>query len=202
MKVLTLSQQNVQSLSLQLLEKVEKDHFDIDVLIGIATGGIYVSRPIFHKLQSKGWQGSYIETKLSRTSTKTKKTIGIHRVLTLLPYALSDLLRIAEVKLFERFKSNNYNDQKEQSVDFTTQHLKQIHHAKTILLIDDAMDTGSTIQALQNAIHKINPAATIKSAVLTVTHKTPYLEPDYTLYKNVLLRCPWSMDYKGEDKIA
>ena len=202
MKVLTLSRDALTDLSQKLLSLIQKDNIEIDMIIGIATGGIYVSQPIYEQLQQQGWSGTYTEIKLSRPSTQKKESLGIKRFLTKLPYFLSNLLRVLEIKFLEKFKAKAYDITKEKCIHFSEKQSKEIQDAKTLLLIDDAIDTGTTILALKNVIQEINPEITVKTAVLTVTHKHPYLEPDYTLYKDVLLRCPWAMDYKGEDKIG
>jgi len=201
-KVLTLSSDALTDLSQQLLTIIQKENIEIDMIIGIATGGIYVSQPIYTQLQKEGWEGAYTEIKLSRPSTQKKESLGIKIILTKLPYFLSNILRVLEVKFLEKFKSKVYDENKEKHIHFSEKQIKDIQGAKTLLLIDDAIDTGTTMLALKNVIQAINPEIIVKTAVLTVTHKHPYLEPDYTLYKDVLLRCPWAMDYKGEDKIG
>ena len=201
MKTLTLSRKSLTDLSHQLLSIIHQDSTTIDMIIGIATGGIYVSQPIYEELQKQQWEGTYTEVKLSRSSTEKKESLGVESILTKLPYPLLNLLRTIEVKYFETFKSNDYDDTIEERVRFNDTQINDIKQSKTLLLIDDAIDTGSTIMALKNVIQKINPTITVKVAVLTVTHNKPYIEPDYTLYKKVLLRCPWAMDYKGKDKI-
>ena len=202
MKVLTLSRDTLTDLSKQLLTLIQKDNIDIDMMIGIATGGIYVSQPIYEQLQKEQWEGDYAEIKLSRPSTQKKESLGIKRVLTKLPYFLSNILRILEVKFLEKFKVKVYDKNKEKYIHFSEKQIKEIQGVETLLLIDDAIDTGTTMLALKNVIQELNPEIIVKTAVLTVTHKHPYLAPDYTLYKDVLLRCPWAMDYKGEDKIG
>ena len=202
MKVITVSKNKLNELSQQLLSIVQKDKLKVDMLVGIATGGIYVSQPFFAQLQKEHWEGKYSEIKLSRLSTEKKESLGVKKLLTKLPYALSNILRIVEVKYFEIRKSKQYDKNIEKRVRFSEIQIKKIKQSQTLLLIDDAIDTGATVRALKNVIQKINPKITIKIAVLTVTHKHPYIEPDYTLYRDVLLRCPWAMDYKGEDKIG
>lgn len=107
-----------------------------------------------------------------------------------------------EVTLFEKMKSNTYNPNKESKVTLTKELQDKIKNAKSILIVDDSIDTGATVLAIQNVIKSLNPHIIIKVAVLTVTHKKPYIEPEYTNYTRTLLRCPWAEDYKGEDKIG
>lgn len=202
MKVLTISQNELKNLSHTLLSMITKDQFTIDMVIGIATGGIYISSPIKEQLAKEKWHGKYYEIKLSRQSTETKKILKLKGILTKLPYFILNFLRKLEVFMFENFKAKEYNSSKENKVDLSDGLINDIKNSHSILLVDDAIDTGSTILAIKNVIKRINPNVTIKTAVLTVTHKKPYIEPDYTLFKRVLLRCPWAEDYKGNDKIG
>ena len=201
MKVLTLSRRTLTEYSHQLLSSVQNDDFKMDMVIGVATGGIYISKPIYAQLQTEQWQGKYHEVKLSRPSTHKKEALGVKKILTKLPYFLSNILRVLEVKYFEVSKSQHYDANIEKRVRFSDAVTQDIKKSSSLLLVDDAIDTGSTLLALKNVIQSLNPNIEIKLAVLTVTHHKPYIAPDYTLYKNVLLRCPWAMDYKGEDKI-
>ena len=202
MKVETISRDMLIELSYELLDKVQEDKFTPNILIGIATGGVYISRPMHEKLKEKTWQGSYYEIKLQRNSTKKKKTLRLKSLFKYLPYSLLNLLRKLEILLLEKFKTHTYNQNKEQEVQFSKVLIKDIQKSKNILLIDDAIDSGTTLLAIKNVILKINPNISIKTAVLTVTHKKPYIEADYRLFDRVLLRCPWAEDYKGEDKIV
>ena len=69
-----------------------------------------------------------------------------------------------------------------------------------ILIVDDAVDSGSTMAAVRKAINAIaNPSAVIKIAAITVTTPAPFIEPDFfLLYRYVLCRFPWSLDSKSE----
>ena len=201
MKVITLSQKELRDEAFALCNTIWKDNFTPDIILGIATGGIYISRPMKECFEEKGWHGFYAEIKLSRHTTKIKKSMNIKSILQKLPYNILNLLRMLEVTLFEKMKSNTYNPNKESKVTLTKELQDHIKNAKSILLVDDAIDTGTTLLAIKNVIESLNPHITIKVSVLTVTHKKPYIEPEYTNYTRTLLRCPWAEDYKGEDKI-
>lgn len=202
MKVITLSQKELRSEAFALCNAIRKDNFTPAIILGIATGGIYISQPIKEYFEEKAWHGFYAEIKLSRHTTKIKKSINIKSILQRLPYSILNLLRMLEVTLFEKMKSNTYNPNKESRVILTKELQDNIKNAKSILLVDDAIDTGTTLLAIKNVIKSLNPHIIIKVAVLTVTHKKPYIVPDYTNHKRILLRCPWAEDYKGEDKIG
>lgn len=202
MKVITLSQYALKNEALSLCTKIQTDEFTPDIILGIATGGIYISQPIKECFEAMKWHGLYAEIKLSRQTTKIKKKINIKSILQKLPYPILNLLRILEVTLFEKTKLKQYNPNKESRVDVPQNLQEKIKNATSLLLIDDAIDTGTTVLAIKNVIESLNPRIHIKVAVLTVTHNHPYIEPDYTNYRRTLLRCPWAEDYKGDDKIG
>ncbi len=201
MTVKTLSRRDLELHSQQLLKNIQKDHIPSNIIIGIATGGVYISRTIKDNLVQQNWNGKYYEIKLSRKSTETKKKLKIKMFLTKLPYFILNQLRKLEVFIFENFKAEKYDSSKEDRVVLSDALIKDIKNSNSILLVDDAIDTGSTILAIKNIVKRINPSIDVKVTVLTVTHKKPYIEPDYTLYRRVLIRCPWAEDYKGGDKI-
>ena len=69
---------------------------------------------------------------------------------------------------------------------------------KNILIVDDAIDTGKTMFIVKNNLKQKFPEAKIEIAVLAWTIDSSIVKPDYYLYKNTLLRFPWSNDYKQQ----
>lgn len=201
MKVKTLFRNDLETFSKELGDKILENNANLDVIIGIATGGIYVSRPIQEKFLNKDWNGKYYEVKLSRQSTDIKKKLKVGKILRLLPYFILNLLRNIEVFIMEKKKSKSYDNSKENKIEFSKELESTLKTSKSVLLIDDAIDTGSTILAIKNVIKEINAHIDVKVAVLTVTHEHPFIEPDFMIFGRVILRCPWAEDYKGEDRI-
>ena len=70
---------------------------------------------------------------------------------------------------------------------------------KKILIIDDAIDTGKTMFIVENSLRKLLPNTQIKTAVISWTIENSIVKPDYYLFKNCLVRFPWSKDYKHKD---
>lgn len=201
MKVITTSYNLLQKLSIQTAENIIQNDFVPDIIIGIATGGVYVSRPVRDTLIEHGWKGHYFEVRLSRSSTEKKKKFNIGMLLKMMPYFILNILRNLEVTAFELTKPKIFDSRKENKVVFPPELERDIFLAKSVLLIDDAIDTGNTVLAMKNVIQRLNANVDVKVAVLTVTHKRPFIEPDFTLYRRVLLRCPWAEDYKGDDHV-
>jgi hypothetical protein len=66
-----------------------------------------------------------------------------------------------------------------------------------VLLIDDAIDTGATIQQARLQLLEQFPGITLRVAVITVTTPHPICDADFCLYHNrTLCRFPWSNDYR------
>jgi hypoxanthine phosphoribosyltransferase len=193
---MTLSPKALQEDAYRLAEDVRTSNPKIDLIIGIATGGAYVGRHIHKHFTMYGWQGTYREISLSRASTQTKERMGISGILTLLPYPLLDLLRKAEAYYHTFKRPPTAPESVRHPVTLSDEITGEIMDAEDILIVDDAVDTGTTLLRLIHTVKHINPKAKITTAVLTVTQKTPYITPDHTRYTDTLLRCPWAMDYK------
>ena len=66
---------------------------------------------------------------------------------------------------------------------------------KRILLVDDSVDTGNTIKKCENKLSEIFPSSDIVTASYN-TMSTSIIYPDYYLYKDTMIRGPWSSDSK------
>jgi len=120
-------------------------------------------------------------------------------ILRLLPYSLSNNLRRFESEKARKSINTIDLDSLKQNViefAFNSTVKKKIQN---ILILDDAIDTGKTMFVIKNNLKKLFPNAAIKTAVVSWTIETSVVKPDYYLFKNTLVRFPWSKDYKGRD---
>lgn len=195
MKVLTINKIKLNKYSQELAKQVLDSDFKPNLIIGIKTGGIFVSKPLYKKILEK-IDTSYCELSLSRPLTNRKKKLQIHKLLKLLPYSLLNVLRNLEVKLYEMIKDKNYIPHRQNDILIDNKTIELIKISKNILLVDDAIDSGATLREIKTKIVTINNNANIKIAVLTSTHKSSYINANFSLFKRVLLRCPWAQDYK------
>ena len=196
MRVVTLTPEKLIEKSKDLAKYIIESRWSPDLVIGIKTGGLYVAEILLEELHVNGIESEYQVISLSRPSTHRKKAFKVDKFLKKLPYFVLDILRNLEVYIIEQNKDNMYDPKKEKDIPQSENLLQQIKISKKILLVDDAIDTGSTVLAIKNYIYNINPATEVKIAVLTTTHKNPYIKADFSLYNRVLLRCPWAEDYK------
>lgn len=201
MKVITLNDELFEKRSLELGDLVVKSNWKPDLIIGIKTGGAYVSRYI--KKMNFFSDCNYNEIVLQRKGTEVKNKFNIKGIFKFLPYSLLNIMRIVEARHLE----NNFNKDKimhekhyYRIICFPEDLKKQIKRSTKLLIVDDAVDSGKTMLNLKENIIKLNPNLEIRTAALTVTFEDPLITPEYNLNNRLLIRFPWSKDYKGNDK--
>jgi hypoxanthine phosphoribosyltransferase len=113
-----------------------------------------------------------------------------------LPRQLTDLLRIWEVRLLSNRRRVAIPIQPlDASETAAIVELAQNSPEARLLVVDDAVDSGVTLATVLQKLRQICPAHTqIRSAAITVTLDNPLVEPDFTLYRRVICRFPWSFD--------
>lgn len=158
--------------------------FEPDLIVGIANGGVRVAEKMFKTLP-------HCKILLQRPSTKVKNR-RLFRYIAVLPAKVLDLMRMGESLLLQRF-----HPKKNVRVNLSQELKSTIAKAHNILIVDDAVDSGVTLKAIVNAVRQAAPDSLIKSAVITVTTKSPVIMPDFYIYNNrTLIRFPWSKDKK------
>lgn len=175
----------------QLSCRVKAGGYTPSLLIGIQHGGAEVAR----RMRNDFPEAAYCEVRLSRPGTRQKSQGLAHRLLQHLPLWMCNTLRIVESRV------NEWRSKGEEPVRIGTIRLPQDITSTlsnpSILLIDDAIDTGATIQQARLQLLKQFPDITIRVAVITVTIPHPICDADFCLYHNrTLCRFPWSNDYR------
>jgi len=195
MKVITLDNKKLTQYSQKLAIEILKSKYQPDLIIGIQTGGAFVSKPLYTEI-TKHYKTAYCEVGLSRPLSHKKKKFNIKILLQYFPYVLLNFMRNLEVFIYELFKSQKYGLTRQNEIIIDIDTVDCIKKAKNILLVDDAIDSGATLLEVKTKILSLNKNTQIKTAVLTSTHKSSYIDVDFSIFKRVLLRCPWSNDYK------
>ena len=185
MRVITLNQAEVEEHCRQLLDQLKADSYQPDLLVGIRSGGARVGE-IIHRLSPAT---PYLECDAIRNLSRKKKSF-MTQWLNRLPRFILDLMRVAEAKLaFHRKNRTNFA---------LVAIPEAVGQYNDILVIDDAVDSGATIDVVCRKIATVNPRARVKVAAFTVTGSQPIKEADYCLYrKATLIRFPWSIDAKN-----
>ncbi len=180
MRVITLDNARFESACRQL-ESACADH-EPDLIVGIATGGVYVAERMFDGVP-------HVSILKQRRST-ARKTASVSRLLRLLPVPVSNLMRMCESRLLSWRKPKPAA-----AVKLDEMTCRAVKASRRVLVVDDAVDSGVTLDAVLRGVAAVEGEREIRSAVVTVTTSHPLVHPNYTLYNNhTLIRFPWSKD--------
>ncbi len=197
-EVRTLDERGLQAAAHALSAVVQQD-FRPNVVIGIRTGGYHVADLMTEALPV---EAILLPITCRRPSTGKKQRFGVVKdALMALPHAVTDRLRVLEHKMLTEMRAPK------PLTEYTAdpEELAQIEHLLTlrgadarILLVDDAVDSGATMLAVIDTVREVMHAdAVLKTAALTVTTSEPLVQPDYLMYRHVLCRFPWSLDFRA-----
>lgn len=186
-KVVTLNEEDFKKACRSLARQI-KISFEPDLIVAIPRGGL----DVYLNMKEDFSIIPYIECAISRPSTNVKKKMNLKKLFRHLPYFLLNFMRRIEAFIREsRSLGKKEKDNKE--IELIYRGNKNI---KNILIVDDAIDSGSTMKLVLDAVVAKFPHAEIKTAALVVTFVNPFIHPDYYTHKNCLLRFPWSEDFK------
>lgn len=190
MRVITLCDNEFSRACAALSAQVLESGYRYDLLVGIATGGAIVAREMPAPLR--------VEVRRQRPSTRAKQRLA-GRLLRHMPRPLSDLLRLAESRLYALMARHHKPVVPEVTLDEKTlqtiRGLNDREERPRILIVDDAVDSGATMLGVLRAVAAAAPAAEIRTAAITQTRDNPLIRPDYLHFaERVLVRFPWSAD--------
>lgn len=162
-----------------------KEVYQPDLIIYIARGGYLIG-----KQMREVFQVSMIGVSTVRDGNGMKEKIG--PLVAILPNCIRNLLISIELK------SNKHAKNTERKVRF----LKGVEDVKDknirkILVAEDSVDTGNSLQQAIKTIRTVFPDAEIKVASLNVWDKSKSIaHVDYALYENTIIKSPMSKDSK------
>lgn len=174
----------------------QEDFTSTTLILGIEDGGKPLADFIFNFLSSKFTQNQFHVNfvKCQRPSTKEKKrNLLTENVLKStfrwLPKSLLNYLRVLEHQKLMKFKHQNT----EREINYN--HPIDWQKFSKILIVDDAVDSGATLFAVLNSVKtNVKNCVTIKTLAVVTTSDQAKIKPDYSLYQQVLVRFPWSLD--------
>ncbi|MBT8244675.1 MAG: hypothetical protein HKP48_04945 [Winogradskyella sp.] len=185
MKVLTLHKSDFEKHCQDLFLKID---IQPNVVVGILNGGGFVLEE-FKKNASATTEFAIV--KLQRDSTNgIKKKKLLQTFLKASPITLLDGLRRLE------HRRNLNRKLKEIQSDLEIEIKSKSKSIISILILDDALDSGVTIKSVIKSLNKQFPNSEIKTAVISWTNPKSVVAPDFYAFKNTLVRFPWSLDYK------
>ena len=192
--VVTFDQAAFDEACAALLQLVMQDGMP-DAIIGIRTGGLYVADSM---AKSVDFSIPVMSLTCRRPSTATKSKFGmVKKIVANLPRPVVDRLRVIEHAMLTKKRGGKrpegYSfDQTE--IAILEDWLRQAGPNPSIIVVDDAVDTGTTLSLVLDAVSQRAPGGLVRSAVITVTTPKPWATPRYTLYSRQLCRFPWSLD--------
>ncbi len=190
MEVITLSEKDFFNKYLELKGQIK---IKPDIIIGVLNGASYLIEEFKNE---KDYNSVTFELITLQRELEIIKRIGLFKVLLkILPYKILDRLRVSEAKKAKKkLKKIDLIELSNQKIDLPISISTEL--VKNILIVDDAIDTGKTMYLVKNNLSGLFPNANIKIAVISWTIEKSIVKPDYFLFKNVLVRFPWSKDYK------
>ena len=164
------------------------------LIVGIRTGGLTVA----HAMASAAPVPlPVLPLTCRRLTTGAKSRLPLLRtVLGSLPRTVVDALRRVEHRLMTANRLQNGRPQEidQAEVAVLAHHLAACATPSRVLVVDDAVDSGTTLATVLRILETIRPAGSeIRSAAITQTMDDPVVRPDYVLFRT-LCRFPWSFD--------
>lgn len=193
MKVVTLNKDAFLKNCNTLLSTID---IQPDIVVGVLNGSYYILNEAQKMYNLKSCNFQFIELK---KSIGFKNYFIVRILLRFLPYFILNRLRVCESKKVKKTKNKlDLNALIDYKLDFKWNKIPN-NEIKNILIVDDAIDSGKTMFTVKNYLISRFPNSQIKTAVISWTIETSIVKPDFYIFKNVLVRFPWSKDYKGKD---
>lgn len=193
LRVLTLSETELDGEIIKLARRVRDHDFIPDVVVGIKTGGEHVAKVVMQEFPN----ARLAIVQRQRLGTQVKSKLNAGAILQHLPYRLSDRLRILEHRWRERRALQSRNSLARRTVDDCSPPLGECKSGENrVLIIDDAVDSGDTMADVVEHVREKFPNADIRTLAINSTMKNPVITPDYVLNGyGTLIRFFWSKDY-------
>lgn len=168
-------------LALEFLKII--DDFDFDTVVYISKSGYLIGDAI-GSISDK----NILEIKSKRPGAD-KKHKYLPDIVNKLPKDLIYYLKVYERKL------SYYDVVKERTLYYDEEEAKELKPEK-ILIFDDSVDTGYTIEKVKQKIESLYKDAEIKIAALNYFTDRNSIKPDYYLYTDSVISAPWTIDSK------
>lgn len=181
MDYIELSKENVKEKCI-IFNKIIKEEYNFDLIIFVEKGAFYIG-----KYLSEESRKPLLSISATRKGNGLKKFIK--PILKIIPQKIQIYLRKKEME------SNYHKKKSERIISFDKNIWKGFKDKKNILLVDDSIDTGNSIEQVYNAIKSYYKDSNVEVAVFNCMDKATF-KPKFTLYKNTMINGPWSSDSK------
>jgi hypoxanthine phosphoribosyltransferase len=192
--VRTLHQSAFDAACVELMRSVEADYSPA-LVVGIRSGGLAVAQSM---LRAASTPAPVLPLTCRRELTQVKSRLKpVRALLSALPQPAADLLRQVEHRLITAPRAHRSRPRQidRTEADAIGAGVAMLPAPAKILVIDDAVDSGTTLATALQVLRDVCPPGTeIRSAVITQTLDHPLVHPDYVLHRGTLCRFPWSFD--------
>ena len=183
-KVVTLSQDIFREKCFSLVSKID---YQPQLIVGVLNGGGFVLDEFKLSPVFKDCIFDTLKVSESHNIKKVKKFVDFFLKLT--PYFLLNILRN-----IEQYFVNRAIEKSDELIDLSSS--KSYQGVSTILIVDDALDSGRTMDLVIRSIKNVNENAEIRTAVISWTNIESLVKPNYFIFENKLVRFFWSKDFK------
>lgn len=183
MEFLELSIASLQDESVKLAKLAEADGYKPDCVAYLAKGGWLIGEAV-----AKYFDVPIFELSAKRSGDSAKSFIA--PVLQKLPRSLKKTLREIEIKR----SKNSGGDAQRESLHMTERYTAPTNPSY-IFLVDDAADSGASIDAAIAFLNELYPRAVIKTGLINAFDEAcAKTQIDWALHKNTMLSLPSSKD--------
>lgn len=150
--------------------------YQVDLIIFIAKSGFLFAKPM-----AEYFNCAMVDILVSRPASKTKDKLKW--IIKFIP----DTILFTILKMPLMYKFNNRNKERNIKVSERFEKEKQRAHKK-ILIVDDSVDTGWTLQYVYKIVKESFPEAIIKTAAYAVIdYSKDKVSVDYYKYRNTIV---------------
>lgn len=165
------------------------------LVLGIKDGGVPPAERVFEVIKQTDNKVDLKFIKCQRPSTSIKKKNEFRKTLIKTVFKLSPVLILDLLRNLEHYLLTKKNI--EVNRDIILEEVIDFKFYDKIIIVDDAVDSGVTLEKVNQYIENlVDKTTVVKSLAVVVTNKQAVVTPDYYLYKDVLIRFPWSLDGK------
>lgn len=191
MIILTLNTTEFSEVCHELATKCKETVAHPDLIVGIRNGGFFVAESMSRDFPGVPLEGVILQRKSTKRKGKWMKTI-----VGKLPKFVNNFLRLFEHSIIADIHRKFGYRPIIRRLAVPDDIIRRMEDKKdgTILVVDDAVDTGATMAGVVESLQNVFPDARIVTAVITITVTHPIFIPDFYMFNKVLIRFPWSID--------
>ena len=184
MKYIELSRKDIEEQCKDWAKEIQKS-YQPDLIVYVAKAGYLIGREM-----KDVFNVPLVGISATREGNALKEVIG--PIISRMPNCVRNILISLELK------SDTHSKNAERKIHYHEGLEKmKLQNIKSILVVDDSVDTGHSMKQVVDAISSLFGDVEIKIAGLNVWDKSrSIIDSDFALYKNTVIKSPMSKDSK------